>query len=609
MANIDEWLARKYDIAQQEADANSSRADASMTAANASMQDAISQSGLRGEQSKWIGPTAQSEANLRRAQGGHLNSLTSEVNFRTDASKQYNLAHPLGLPGLYGIGDDQQTSLYNRNLGIGRKKGDARVTDKTGHGSPYVDTVPAKLADGEAVLNAGAAELMGRDQIEHLNKQGLRHMGMSEHSAMGGFNVSTGNINAATGYVPFSIPGTAADAEAQFAPKSNFDKFGEAFRQNLGGDAENLRKLVPSSATVQKVANVAGPLIQRVGNVVKPAGAAFEVGDAAVDMANPNVGWGLKGLRALETGSKLAGGVIGGALGGAAGTLTGPGAVVATPALGLAGGVEGYNLPGQIVHAFGGKLPSEQIAAINAKAAAGPASAEAPKETALQIAERNASILKDTKSQIDEANKAAIQKNDLVHLAIAGNTGAQKILSDQSDLERANLSAGLRGSQAGPLSIYKNIVDKNGNTVGVKDDQTTAILNEQFLPKYAQMIGKPFNKLTAEDKAAAKTNFNVMLAANKAGAESGNGFQFNSPVMSDQMEYLPSLPINSSGARGENTLMQGLRAKLDPTYKQGGLKVKDAAGRYQTIPMEGLDLTDPDMYSTVKALMDKQRAK
>ena len=55
------------------------------------------------------------------------------------------------------------------------KKGTARVPGK---GSPKKDTVPAKLAPGEAVLNAPAAESMGRGNIAAANRRGAMQMGM-----------------------------------------------------------------------------------------------------------------------------------------------------------------------------------------------------------------------------------------------------------------------------------------------------------------------------------------------------------------------------------------------------------------------------------------------
>lgn len=57
----------------------------------------------------------------------------------------------------------------------GFKKGTARVPGK---GSPKKDSVPAVLAPGEAVLNAKAAEMAGRDNIAALNRKGAAKMGM-----------------------------------------------------------------------------------------------------------------------------------------------------------------------------------------------------------------------------------------------------------------------------------------------------------------------------------------------------------------------------------------------------------------------------------------------
>jgi hypothetical protein len=57
----------------------------------------------------------------------------------------------------------------------GYAKGTARVPGK---GDPRKDTVPAKLAPGEAVLNKPAAETLGRGLITALNKIGAQRMGM-----------------------------------------------------------------------------------------------------------------------------------------------------------------------------------------------------------------------------------------------------------------------------------------------------------------------------------------------------------------------------------------------------------------------------------------------
>lgn len=57
----------------------------------------------------------------------------------------------------------------------GFAKGTARVPGK---GSGKVDTVPAKLAPGEAVLNKAAADAMGRGLIAKANAAGAKKMGL-----------------------------------------------------------------------------------------------------------------------------------------------------------------------------------------------------------------------------------------------------------------------------------------------------------------------------------------------------------------------------------------------------------------------------------------------
>ena len=75
-----------------------------------------------------------------------------------------------------GLLDSSLTSGTGLSFGkLGFAKGTAMVPGK---GTGKVDTVPAKLAPGEAVLNKAAAEAMGRGLIAALNAAGARKMGM-----------------------------------------------------------------------------------------------------------------------------------------------------------------------------------------------------------------------------------------------------------------------------------------------------------------------------------------------------------------------------------------------------------------------------------------------
>lgn len=83
-----------------------------------------------------------------------------------------------GMPALSGSlglqGPDDILDVTPR-VRMGFAKGTARVPGK---GSGKKDTVPAKLAPGEAVLNKAAADMAGRGAIAKLNAAGARKMGM-----------------------------------------------------------------------------------------------------------------------------------------------------------------------------------------------------------------------------------------------------------------------------------------------------------------------------------------------------------------------------------------------------------------------------------------------
>jgi hypothetical protein len=78
-------------------------------------------------------------------------------------------------PNLRGPAGQEQDRLSQLRQFQGFAKGTARVPGK---GSGKVDTVPAVLAPGEAVLNKAAAEKMGRGTIAKANAAGARKMGM-----------------------------------------------------------------------------------------------------------------------------------------------------------------------------------------------------------------------------------------------------------------------------------------------------------------------------------------------------------------------------------------------------------------------------------------------
>lgn len=87
------------------------------------------------------------------------------------------LSSGLGMPSASSTPSTSSTdSDFSPGSTFGRfKKGIARVPGK---GDGTKDTVKAKLAPGEAVLNKAAADKMGRGLIGALNKMGAKKMGL-----------------------------------------------------------------------------------------------------------------------------------------------------------------------------------------------------------------------------------------------------------------------------------------------------------------------------------------------------------------------------------------------------------------------------------------------
>jgi hypothetical protein len=140
--------------------------------------DIRSQIGLRGAQ----GNEAFATAGLRNAQEkvalNGIKPVSSPLSFAGTAGDSFTGALPTG-PTIRGDRELLPSAIdyLDNTQPFGARKGATRITDP--NGSPTVDTVPAKLADGEAVLNAGASEILGRNEIAKLNKDGLIRMGLS----------------------------------------------------------------------------------------------------------------------------------------------------------------------------------------------------------------------------------------------------------------------------------------------------------------------------------------------------------------------------------------------------------------------------------------------
>lgn len=219
MVDWNSLARRKYDIMQQQANASTTGAQASQLDAQTRASLAPATVGLsRAQTGQVLAETAglpatqQSQNDLRAAQTAGIQSDIGLANFLMDNRDDARFtmeqhaaaraqrtgtdmpdlsllsvrprARPAGLSA-----PAQQTVRVNKGLGSSTAttvpriddafknfaKGTARVPGK---GSPKKDTVKAKLAPGEAVLNAEAAETMGRGLIAALNQMGAQKMGL-----------------------------------------------------------------------------------------------------------------------------------------------------------------------------------------------------------------------------------------------------------------------------------------------------------------------------------------------------------------------------------------------------------------------------------------------
>jgi hypothetical protein len=222
-------LSRKYDIQQQNADAQdrlswantgainqqTALAPAEAAAKNFAMRGSGSQAFAQGRLADTTGQLAPqiagSEDMLRRAQGNQANASGNLMN--TNAALAPGLATSEWLKTMSG--------LNNPNPGTTDPNGPGYHATGTsmikGPGTETSDSVPAKLSKGEAVLNAAAAEHLGRSTIDFLNAIGAHKMGMTAQDvadksspAKGSKNDSGQKVSNQTGDPPGYADGTSS---------------------------------------------------------------------------------------------------------------------------------------------------------------------------------------------------------------------------------------------------------------------------------------------------------------------------------------------------------------------------------------------------------------
>lgn len=130
---------------------------------------------------------AQTDIAGRQATTAQTQAQTDATRFGLSELRRVQAAQNRGMPRTTMIYDPTldpegrlEADRFWREGRVGARPGFAKGTARVpGKGSGKVDTVPAKLAPGEAVLNKAAADMTGRGLIAALNKLGAQKMGMA----------------------------------------------------------------------------------------------------------------------------------------------------------------------------------------------------------------------------------------------------------------------------------------------------------------------------------------------------------------------------------------------------------------------------------------------
>ena len=198
MSALGEYYKGMGAAAMDQAQAAHESAAASQTGANAQMIGQQGQANLHNAQAGMVKPLGESEIGLQGAQGGYYGAQSNLAD--QNAAQVAPLAQStIGYQGamgsaalMHGRAAGVSAGAASRNadtLRMGteseigaRSQGSGEFATGTSRisapGDGTVDTTKAKLANGEAVLNKGAAEHLGQPAIQALNAVGMLRMGM-----------------------------------------------------------------------------------------------------------------------------------------------------------------------------------------------------------------------------------------------------------------------------------------------------------------------------------------------------------------------------------------------------------------------------------------------
>ena len=173
MSALGEYYKGMGAAAMDQAQAAHESAAASQTGANAQLIGQQGQANLHNAQAGMVQPLGESEIGLQSAQGGYYGAQSNLTNQNAAMVKPL-AGSEIDLRGAQGGLFDAQAGSLRRGSGE-FATGTSRVSAP---GDGTVDTTKAKLANGEAVLNKGAAEHLGQPAIQALNAVGMLRMGM-----------------------------------------------------------------------------------------------------------------------------------------------------------------------------------------------------------------------------------------------------------------------------------------------------------------------------------------------------------------------------------------------------------------------------------------------
>ena len=173
MSALGEYYKGMGAAAMDQAQAAHESAAASQTGANAQMIGQQGQANLHNAQAGMVQPLGESEIGLQGHQGIYYDKMgTAALMHGAAAGVSAGAAATSAATGA-DIGGAQIRQLDQGSGGFAT--GTSRVRAP---GDGTVDTTKAKLANGEAVLNKGAAEHLGQPAIQALNAVGMLRMGM-----------------------------------------------------------------------------------------------------------------------------------------------------------------------------------------------------------------------------------------------------------------------------------------------------------------------------------------------------------------------------------------------------------------------------------------------